>query len=66
MRPSAYTFVRQQQAKGEVVTGLLYLEQSGADMHAVNKTVERPLVDVPYSELCPGSAALNDLMAEYR
>ncbi|MGQ0641680.1 MAG: hypothetical protein ACT4P6_13105 [Gemmatimonadaceae bacterium] len=48
------------------MTGLLYLEQSGADMHSVNKTVEQPLVDVPYDRLCPGSAALDELMSEYR
>ncbi|MGH7713094.1 MAG: 2-oxoacid:ferredoxin oxidoreductase subunit beta [Gemmatimonadaceae bacterium] len=65
-RDAAYQFVRAHQAAGEVVTGLLYLEQSGADMHAVNKTVERPLVDVPYEDLCPGSGALNELMTEYR
>ena len=65
-RDGAYGFVRAHQAKGEVVTGLLYIEQSGADMHAVSKTVERPLVDLPFDELCPGSAALDELMGEYR
>ncbi len=65
-RDAAYGFVRAHQAKGEVVTGLLYIEQSGADMHAVSKTVERPLVDLPFDELCPGAAALDELMAEYR
>jgi 2-oxoglutarate/2-oxoacid ferredoxin oxidoreductase subunit beta len=65
-RDAAYGFVRAHQAKGEVVTGLLYLEQSGADMHAMNKTVERPLVELPYAELCPGGAALDELMSEYR
>ncbi|MGH7694384.1 MAG: 2-oxoacid:ferredoxin oxidoreductase subunit beta, partial [Gemmatimonadaceae bacterium] len=65
-RDAAYNFVRAHQAKGEVVTGLLYIEQSGADMHAVSKTVERPLVELPFDELCPGSAALEELMTEYR
>lgn len=65
-RDAAYGFVRTHQARGEVVTGLLYIEKSGADMHAMNKTVERPLVDLPYSDLCPGSAALDELMSEYR
>jgi 2-oxoglutarate ferredoxin oxidoreductase subunit beta len=65
-RDAAYSFVRTHQAKGEVVTGLLYIQESTADMHAVNKTVERPLVDLPYDELCPGKAALDELMAEYR
>ena len=28
--------------------------------------VSRPLVDLPYEELCPGSDALATLMEEYR
>jgi hypothetical protein len=35
-------------------------------MHGVSGTVERPLVDLPYEELCPGSQALAELMEEYR
>jgi hypothetical protein len=35
-------------------------------MHAMNKAVATPLVDVPFSQLCPGSKALDELMAEYR
>ena len=65
-RDAAYAHVRSLQDKGEVVTGLLYIEQSGRDMHAVANTVERPLIDVPYESLCPGSAALQTLMDEYR
>ena len=65
-RDAAYSFVRAHQTKGEVVTGLLYIDQSGADMHAVSKTIERPLIDVAYEELCPGRAALDELMEEYR
>jgi 2-oxoglutarate ferredoxin oxidoreductase subunit beta len=65
-RDAAYAFVRAHQAKGEVVTGLLHIEPSANDMHAVSKTVERPLVDLPYESLCPGSAALDELMSEYR
>ena len=50
----------------EVATGLLYIDGSTNDMHAVNRTVERPLVDLPFEELCPGSAALSELMEEFR
>jgi hypothetical protein len=35
-------------------------------MHAINETVEGPLTDVPFTELCPGNAALAALMEEYR
>ena len=65
-RDTAYAHVRASHARGEVATGLLYLDDSGQDMHDVNKTVSRPLVDIPYEELCPGSAALDELMTEYR
>jgi len=65
-RDAAYAYVREHQARNEVVTGLLHIDESGADMHEVSKTVSRPLVDLPYEELCPGSAALSELMDEYR
>jgi 2-oxoglutarate ferredoxin oxidoreductase subunit beta len=65
-RDAAYAHVRRLQAEGEIVTGLLYVDPSAADMHAINDTVEGPLTDVPYGELCPGSAALEALMEEFR
>ena len=65
-RDAAYAYVRKHQARGEVVTGLLHIDESAADMHDVSGTVDRPLVDVPFEELCPGSAALSELMDEYR
>jgi 2-oxoglutarate ferredoxin oxidoreductase subunit beta len=49
-----------------VVTGLLFIDPDTADMHSIARTVDRPLVDLPYESLCPGSAALADLMEEYR
>jgi 2-oxoglutarate ferredoxin oxidoreductase subunit beta len=65
-RDAAYAYVRAAQEKGEVVTGLVYIREDTADMHAINKTTVTPLVDLPYEELCPGSEALNALMQELR
>lgn len=65
-RDAAYAHVRALQQKGEVATGLLYIDGGGPDMHAVSRTVDRPLVEIPYEELCPGSAALHELMEEFR
>jgi 2-oxoglutarate ferredoxin oxidoreductase subunit beta len=65
-RDAAYAHVREHQTRGEVVTGLLYIDESAADMHGVSETIDRPLVDIPYEELCPGSGALAELMDEYR
>ena len=52
--------------RGEIATGLLYLEKAGADMHGFEGTVDRPLVNVPYEALCPGSANLAELQKEWR
>ena len=65
-RDAAYAHVRERQSRGEVVTGLLYIDEGAADMHGVSRTVSRPLVEIPYDELCPGSGALAELMEEYR
>jgi 2-oxoglutarate ferredoxin oxidoreductase subunit beta len=65
-RESAYAHIRACQQRNEVATGLLFIDEQGADMHAVSKTVKTPLVDLPYSELCPGNAALQKLMNKYR
>jgi 2-oxoglutarate ferredoxin oxidoreductase subunit beta len=65
-REAAYEHVRACQKRDEVATGLLFIDEKGADMHAVWKTVETPLVDLPYDQLCPGSAALQALMEKYR
>jgi 2-oxoglutarate ferredoxin oxidoreductase subunit beta len=65
-RDAAYAHVRSCQKRGEVATGLLYLDERGADMHAVSKTIATPLVDLPFETLCPGSDALAALMEEFR
>ncbi len=53
-------------ARGEVPTGLLYIDESAPDMHEVNRTVGEPLTRIPFERLCPGSAALAELQKEYR
>jgi len=65
-RDGAYAHVREHLTRGEVVTGLLYIDEAGSDMHAVAKTSKTPLIELPYDELCPGSAKLSALMDEYR
>jgi 2-oxoglutarate ferredoxin oxidoreductase subunit beta len=65
-REAAYRFVRNRQDAGEVVTGLLYLEEGSPDMHGINRTVERPLAELTHQELCPGNAALQALQEEFR
>jgi 2-oxoglutarate/2-oxoacid ferredoxin oxidoreductase subunit beta len=52
-------------SRGEIATGLLFLEEAGKDMHAFQNTVDRALVTIPYGELCPGSGALAELQKEW-
>ena len=59
-------FLAEVAAGGEIATGLLYLEESGEDMHGFANTVDAPLVSLPYGTLCPGSAALTELQKEWR
>jgi 2-oxoglutarate ferredoxin oxidoreductase subunit beta len=58
--------VRACQQRGEIATGLLFLDESSRDMHDLLRTTVTPLVDIPFDRLCPGSAALDALMARYR
>ena len=63
-RDAVYRYLRDLEGAGEVATGLLYLNPSSGDMHQTLGTVERPLVDLKFEELCPGSAALDRIQAE--
>lgn len=59
-------YLYEHQNRQEVPTGLLFLDESGAEMHEMNKTPEGALTAVPYERLCPGSGKLAELMDEYR
>ena len=65
-RESANAHVRACQGRGEIATGLLFIDENGRDMHDVLRTPETPLVDLPFESLCPGKAALDKLMDRYR
>jgi 2-oxoglutarate/2-oxoacid ferredoxin oxidoreductase subunit beta len=65
-RQRVMAYLQEHQAKGEVVTGVLYLDESVPDMHEMSGTPEIALTQVPYEKLCPGSDALNELNEEYR
>ncbi len=65
-REAAYAHVRRLQQLGEVVTGLLYINESAADMHSANNTVEDQLADLRFEDLCPGGKALEELQEEFR
>jgi 2-oxoglutarate/2-oxoacid ferredoxin oxidoreductase subunit beta len=65
-RLAAMTFLQKHAAKGQVVTGLLYVDPDSEDMHAHLDTVERPLNTLDAGDLCPGTSALDKINASLR
>ena len=65
-RISAMNYLQKHDAMGEVVTGLLYLEDEPEDLHASLKTVATPLNALGEAELCPGPEALAKFNAAHR
>jgi len=65
-RLAAMHFLAQHAAKGQIVTGLLYVAAEADEMHGHLNTVETPLNTLSEAELCPGSAALDKFNASLR
>ncbi|MGA0040511.1 MAG: 2-oxoacid:ferredoxin oxidoreductase subunit beta [Pirellulales bacterium] len=65
-RASAYQHISACQRRGEIATGLLFVDNSSRSMHDVLRTTSTPLVDLQHEDLCPGSAALDSLMKRFR
>jgi 2-oxoglutarate ferredoxin oxidoreductase subunit beta len=49
-----------------IATGLLYVDESVADLHEMNRTPAAALSRVPQEKLCPGAAALHELQEDFR
>jgi 2-oxoglutarate/2-oxoacid ferredoxin oxidoreductase subunit beta len=65
-RLAAMSFLQRHAAKGQVVTGLLYVDPEADDLHAHLGTVEKPLNSLSAKDLCPGTAALEKINASLR
>jgi 2-oxoglutarate ferredoxin oxidoreductase subunit beta len=63
---AATSFIQQHAAKGQIVTGLLYIESEADDLHGHLNTVHAPLNTFSEKELCPGSTALEKINAGLR
>jgi 2-oxoglutarate ferredoxin oxidoreductase subunit beta len=65
-RVGAMSFLQKHAAKGQIVTGLLYVDPEADDLHAHLDTVDSPLNTLDAGELCPGTAALDKINASLR
>src|SRR6202522_851562 len=65
-RLAAMNFLQHHAAKGQVVTGVLYLDEEPEDLHHHLNTTETPLNALGEKDLCPGSAVLEKINAGLR
>jgi 2-oxoglutarate ferredoxin oxidoreductase subunit beta len=65
-RLGAMTFLQKHAAKGQIVTGLLYVDPDSEDLHTHLDTVDTPLNALAEQALCPGSSALDKINASLR
>ncbi len=65
-RGEAIEYIRDHQRRGEIVTGLLYIDESEPDLHGINRTVSTPLSELDYAELCPGSDKLSQVLDGFK
>ncbi len=65
-RAQAMAYMQDHQARGEVLTGLLFVDPLATDLHTALNTSDRPLNALDEADLCPGPAALDKLNASLR
>lgn len=65
-RFSAINAVQRSKSRGEILTGLLYLDESSQELHDLIKTTDRPLNALVEKDLCPGSDTLAKLNTSLR
>jgi 2-oxoglutarate/2-oxoacid ferredoxin oxidoreductase subunit beta len=65
-RLAAMSFLQHHAAKGQIVTGLLYVAAEAEDLHGHLNTVAKPLNALGEKELCPGSAVLDRINGALR
>ena len=65
-RSSVMRYLEQQRARGEVVTGLLYINAELPEMHDIYRTSDTAMKDLEFEDLNPGSEELAKLQVRMR
>ncbi len=65
-RHSAMSAIERFRSEGKVMTGLIYLDRTAADLHEVLDTVHKPLNTLAEGDLCPGNRVLENINASLR
>ncbi len=65
-RHSAVERLQSSRNKGEILTGLLFVDTHSKDLHDLIETVPQPLNSLKEQDLCPGSGVLEGINGEFR
>ena len=65
-RSAALATLERARVSGEIVTGLVYINEDADELHDILGTTARPLNELGDRELCPGSKALDAINASLR
>lgn len=65
-RAAAFNYLRERFNAGEITTGLLYINESRAEMHELMGNTDTPLSKLPLDELHPGKEELKKIQNRYR
>lgn len=65
-RNSAVTALHEARGRGEILTGLLFMDKNSKDLHETIQSSSRPLNQLQEDLLCPGSEALSAINADLR
>ncbi len=60
-RSKALAYLEKHRGMGQVITGLLFINEGLPDLHGISNTAKTPMKDFKYRDLNPGSAALTEL-----
>jgi 2-oxoglutarate ferredoxin oxidoreductase subunit beta len=63
---SAMNAIINAKSRGEILTGLLYIDEKSKDLHDLIHTSELPLNTLTEKELCPGNEALKSINDGFR
>ena len=64
-RAVSFKYLRDHFNAGEIVTGLLYINEARKEMHDLMGNVETPLAHLPLESLQPGAAELKKILKGY-
>jgi 2-oxoglutarate ferredoxin oxidoreductase subunit beta len=65
-RRSALALMQEYKAKGQILTGLLHMDENSKDLHETIDSSDKALRTLTENELCPGTKILNNINDSFR